>query len=89
MADQQSNPWGLATIGLLMVGATALLTGVVVARYGGADKSVAVAAGVHAPPGTVGGPAAGTVCGLNDANRSDARAAAVYRACVKQGGQGG
>jgi hypothetical protein len=57
MTDQQWNPWKLATIGLLMMGATALLTGVVVAHYAGSDTSGPAPAGVQAPPGTASGPA--------------------------------
>jgi hypothetical protein len=43
MADQQWNPWELATIGLMMVLATALLTGVVVAHYAGDDTPIPTA----------------------------------------------
>ncbi len=38
MADQQSNPWKLATIGMVLVFSTALVTGVVVANYVGNEK---------------------------------------------------
>src|SRR5512136_476554 len=44
MADQQSNPWKLATIGMVLVFSTALVTGVVVANYVGNEKSNAVTA---------------------------------------------
>ncbi len=42
-AIQQWNPWKLATIGILMVLATALLTGVVVAHYAGSDTPLRTA----------------------------------------------
>jgi hypothetical protein len=39
MGDQQSNPWKFATIGMALVFATALITGVVVANYVGNEKA--------------------------------------------------
>ena len=55
MTDQQWNPWKLATIGIVMVCATALLTGVVVAHYAGTDRSVSAAPGAQALPESAGG----------------------------------
>ncbi|MBI2544337.1 MAG: hypothetical protein HYW16_03835 [Candidatus Rokubacteria bacterium] len=38
MAEGQHNPWKLTTIGLLLVFATALITALVMANWGGNDK---------------------------------------------------
>lgn len=106
MADRQLwNPWTLAAIGIVMVCATALLTGVVVAHYSGVEQSAAgalpaaaaaagavgsamagggAAAGQGAGIGGFVGAAAGRACGPDEANRSDARAEAAYRACLRQ-----
>ena len=53
-AEDRWNPWKMATVGLLVVLATALVTGVVVAHYVGGSRpqpEVAAEAGVPAQPG--------------------------------------
>lgn len=49
MPDERWNPWKMTSIGMALVIATALVTGLVVANWKGADKPAPVAAPSPAP----------------------------------------
>jgi len=150
MSENNWNPWKLTTIGLLLVIATALVTGLVVANWSGKERAKPIAtaprgpvrhteatpsaadieacnqyaksvvgspttkvltdaliggaigsglgaaggaiaeggkgAGKGAAIGGVVGVTAGTLYGLSEANKHDARYVEAYRACMKRRG---
>jgi hypothetical protein len=49
MNGQEWNPWKLTAIGMVLVGATALVTGVVVARFTGGDRNLAATPASETP----------------------------------------
>ena len=144
MAEGQVNPWKLTTIALLLVFATALVTALVMANWGGNDKPQvtrpkagptaadiqvcnarakaqvgdkttevvkdaviggAVGAGVGAAGGAIAGGgkgagkgaaiggivgvAAGTLYGINEANKNDVRYQEAYGQCMRGRGYTG
>jgi hypothetical protein len=81
------NPWKLTTFAVLLVLATALVTGVVVAKWSPSQTEPgAPAAG---PPSQFGGnraAAGGTLYGINEGNKTDEAYRAAYARCMRSRG---